>query len=605
MQNREADGKPARADPAERLRAVLDAAVDGILTIEETGRIESVNAAAARIFGYGVDELPGQNVSVLMPSPFREEHDGYLESYLATGEAKIIGVGRDVEGLRKDGTTFPMNLAVGEVRLPARRLFTGIVRDLTVQRAAEDAVAERDRQIRFMVEHLPAGAVYADRRTGAVLCNAAVERMTGRSRAELSTLDAWFSLLHGRAADAVQRSYEFDVGPDEMQVRTEEIVHADGSPRTVETARYRYDHHEVWFVRDVTEERRAAEAVRRERDFSRVLLDTTQACVTVVGPDAHIVRCNAAAERLRGERPGALNGRSWGDAFARGRGGPAASVLGGGRVEAALCSMTTRSGEHREMLWWGGLLGEAGPQGGAAVLIGSDVTELRRAQDRALRSERLAAIGETVAGLAHEGRNALQRARAGLDVVALDVPENRLPTLGKVAAALTDLTRLYEEVREYAAPVRLETGPLDLREVWRRAWRSAVEGENAVDSVRLEDGGAAGVSLVGDRLRLEQVFRNLFENAIAVSPPGGAVKVDTESSADSVAVRVTDEGPGLTEEQRTRAFEAFFTTKQRGAGLGLAISSRLSEAHGGALHAGRAPGGGAAFTLTLPLPASD
>lgn len=128
-------------DSAERLRAILDTAVEGIITIDERGIINSFNKAAERIFGYSAPEALGHNVKMLMPEPFQSEHDGYLENYHRTGQAKIIGIGREVQGRRKDGSVFPMDLAVSEVRLANARMFTGFVRDITERKEAEKALS--------------------------------------------------------------------------------------------------------------------------------------------------------------------------------------------------------------------------------------------------------------------------------------------------------------------------------------------------------------------------------------------------------------------------------------------------------------------------------
>ena len=140
--DRRDDNKHSVHESAERLRAILETAVEGIITIDERGRMESANPAAEQIFGYKASELVGKNVSMLMPSPDREKHDLYLANYLRTGHAKIIGIGREVVGLRKDGSTFPMDLAVSEVKLPERRLFTGFVRDITERKRLEQEILE-------------------------------------------------------------------------------------------------------------------------------------------------------------------------------------------------------------------------------------------------------------------------------------------------------------------------------------------------------------------------------------------------------------------------------------------------------------------------------
>jgi PAS domain S-box-containing protein len=131
-------------EAAVRLKAIVDTAVDGIITIDENGIVESMNLAAERLFGFGRDEVIGANVKMLMPEPYRDEHDGYLAAYLTTGQKRIIGSGREVVGRRKDGSTFPMELAVSETRLGTRRIFTGIVRDITERKRLEDELKGAD-----------------------------------------------------------------------------------------------------------------------------------------------------------------------------------------------------------------------------------------------------------------------------------------------------------------------------------------------------------------------------------------------------------------------------------------------------------------------------
>jgi PAS domain S-box-containing protein len=162
-----------------RIRAILDTTVDAIITIDEQGIIESFNLAAERIFGYAAAEVLGQEVSLLMPSPYREEHRGYLARYLRTGEKRIIGIGREVVGRRKDGTTFPMDLAVSEVRLGDRCLFTGIVRDITERKRAEE-----DRLRLAAIVESSDDAIIGKTLDGTIVSwNAAAERLYGYTAA--------------------------------------------------------------------------------------------------------------------------------------------------------------------------------------------------------------------------------------------------------------------------------------------------------------------------------------------------------------------------------------------------------------------------------------
>ncbi|RMF29822.1 MAG: PAS domain S-box protein [Bacteroidetes bacterium] len=150
-------GLSQQLDPQEalkRLEAVIQAATDGIVTIDEKGVVETINEAGARLFGYTPEEVIGRNVSMLMPEPHRSQHDDYIRRYLETGQARIIGIGREVEGLRKDGTIFPIRLAVSMVELEGRKIFTGIIHDLTDYNRAKAEVLQLNQKLAQKNEEL-------------------------------------------------------------------------------------------------------------------------------------------------------------------------------------------------------------------------------------------------------------------------------------------------------------------------------------------------------------------------------------------------------------------------------------------------------------------
>jgi PAS domain S-box-containing protein len=139
-----------------KARAILDTAVDAIITIDSAGNIESFNKAAERLFGYRPDDVTGHNVRMLMPEPYRGQHDGYMQNYLRTGRPQIIGIGREVVAQRRNGTTFPADLAVSEVQVGGnRRIFTGVVRDISERKQLEQEIIEiSDREKRRIGQDL-------------------------------------------------------------------------------------------------------------------------------------------------------------------------------------------------------------------------------------------------------------------------------------------------------------------------------------------------------------------------------------------------------------------------------------------------------------------
>src|SRR6266545_4759425 len=211
-------------DSEARQHAILQTAVDGIITIDEQVIMVSFNPAAERLFGYPADEVIGQNICMLMPSPYREEHDGYLARYLQTGEKKIIGIGREVRARHRDGTTFPIALAVSEMHLDGRRMFTGIVHDLTARVQAEEAlrrardelemrVQERTAELTAANEEIKRFAYIVSHDLRAPLINLKGFGSELRSACDVlqATLPAIFPHLEAAQRDDVSRALDQDI----------------------------------------------------------------------------------------------------------------------------------------------------------------------------------------------------------------------------------------------------------------------------------------------------------------------------------------------------------------------------------------------------------
>lgn len=184
--------------------AMVDNVMEGIIRIDRVGRITAFNKAAENIFGYVPSEVLGQNVKMLMPNPDRDRHDEYIGNYVAAGKGRIIGKGREVIGLRKNGETFPMHLGVNEAETPDDRFFIGVVRDLTVEKALRSKLAESRNFLADVIENSPAATYVKNREGRYLLVNRMHEEVTGMSRAQtLGKTDA--EIFPTSAADAYRR----------------------------------------------------------------------------------------------------------------------------------------------------------------------------------------------------------------------------------------------------------------------------------------------------------------------------------------------------------------------------------------------------------------
>jgi PAS domain S-box-containing protein len=238
---------------------------------------------------------------------------------------------------------------------------------------------------------------------------------------------------------------------------------------------------------------------------------------------------------------------------------------------------------------------------GLHLLSLHDVTSRKQAEERARQSERLAAIGETMAALVHESRNALQRSKASMEMLLLEIEDRpqAVQLVARAQKAQEDLHRLYEEVRQWAAPLTLRLEPCNLQELWKEVWCLVRQAHPARDARLVEEVTCRNHVTHADPYLLSQVFRNVFENALEASPPGSAVTVRCfDAGGNEIGIAISDEGPGLSPEQQRRIFEPFFTTKAKGTGLGMAIAQRIVQSHRGGILASSPHG--AQIEIRLP-----
>jgi len=170
---------------ASRLNAIIEAAIDGIITIDQRGTIETINPAVSRIFGYSAEEVIGKNIKTLMPEPDHSQHDQYLKNHQQTGIKKIIGIGREVKGKRKNGDIFPFRLSVTEVNLGERIIYTGIIHDITDLKKTEDALRESENKISAIINTAVDGIITINERGVMEMINPSAAKIFGYSQQEL------------------------------------------------------------------------------------------------------------------------------------------------------------------------------------------------------------------------------------------------------------------------------------------------------------------------------------------------------------------------------------------------------------------------------------
>jgi two-component system sensor kinase FixL len=467
------------------LQSIFESAVDGIIVIDSKGLIKAFNPAAERLFGYSAAEVLDQNVKLLMPSPDRDQHDRYLTNYLETGIPRIIGTGREVRGRRKDGSTFPLQLSVGKMELNGEPAFTGILHDLSRRVEIEEALRKSEERVRSIVESAVDAIIVIDDRGLIQAFNPSAERLFGYSISEVM----------GRNVSMLMPS------PDREQ--------HDG--------------------------------------YLRHYLTT-------------------------GEQ----------------------KIIGIGREVTALKKDGTRFPVHLSV----GEMKSEGKRSFTGIL--HDLSDRVVLEQRLSEQKSLAKLGEMAAVVAHEVKNPIAGIRGALQVITSRMPADQRDRaiLVDIITRLDALNRIVQDMLMFARPRALRQEPMDLG-ILMRDTASLIERDPTMLDLEIRVNGSA--QIVGDREMLQIVFQNILMNAAQAIEGQGRIEVTISHADGRCLIAIADGGPGMPEEVREKAFDAFFTTKHRGTGLGLPIARRVVEAHGGTIHIDVPPTGGTTVSVDLPL----
>ena len=607
-----------------RLRAMVDTAVEGIITIDGRGRILSFNLAAERLFGWQASEVIGHNVSMLMPEPDRSRHDGYLAHHLQTGEARIIGTGRDVTAVRKDGSPLPMRLSIGRVPIAGEDLFVGFVSDMSERQRMENALREREQQLRGLIDNMPGVCFRScmDEHWSILFISDAVERVTGWPAADFIAGRVTFAqLIHPDDSAMVLEVVSTALDADrpymiEYRLRTrseDEIwVSETGSGKRDPQGQLQ------WIdgvLMDITDsKRRAAEFEGLANAVNRAL------AVLEIDTDKRIITANAPFLELTGYTLEDLCGQPHdmlcppselsSEAYRR-------KIDEGLRSGQFVTGDVLRLGKDGRRVWMHATYNPVFDANGEickVTMLAQDMTE-RRAMELALvdakeRAEQAAAARAAfLANMSHEIRTPMN-AILGFTELLMDTPldDAQRRHLGTVRASARSLLGLLNDILDTAkldkGAMELELADFSLRAACDQTLASLRLGATRKGlDLRLDYPDTLPEHFTGDALRVQQVLLN---NAIKFTEQGG-VTLQVDHDQGQLHLCISDTGIGIPADRLDSIFAPFAqadaSTSRRfgGTGLGTTISRQLVELMGGRIRVESEVGVGSRFHVQLPL----
>ncbi len=626
-----ADVHAPRTNAAQALEALLDAAVDAVIVINHASEILTFNRAAERLFGYAQQDVLGRDISMLMPEPYNSAHAGYVDAYLNTGKARIIGIGREISARRADGSVFPAALSVGQIRGAVPPRFVGFIQDITTRNAAIEALRyERDRAQTYL-DVAEVLLLALDSSGTVTMLNRRGQEILGYTEGELLGSD-WFQTCVPESSRASLRArFESELN-FENSTQTEyrsQVITRSGEIRLIawrSTSLTDADGHPVGYLssgEDITERQASEDALRQSEALLRSAQSIAQLgnfeLIHPNGPNTwsdqvfHLlgVQVNQAPLGIaefssRFVHPDDREHFKYEWAQAR---------IGQERFDFEF-RISRPDGEIRYIHSQGVV--SAHPLGELVTGTLHDITDRKQAeyellvgQERLTHVARLSTMGEMATGLAHE----------------INQPLTAIATYAQAAIRLMDASGGADPVDLRDALVQIVAQSLRAGEVIRRlrafvktrtAHSESIEVNRLVEDIRIlavTDARVNDVRLVlqldpespvvaGDPVQLQQVLLNLIRNAIDATRDCPTsmreLIICTRPLGDGVEVAVIDHGTGISDSVAPHLFNPFYTTKETGTGLGLAISRSIITAHRGKLGYRPTPGGGTTFYFTLP-----
>ncbi len=596
-------------------RAIFDSAVEAIAVIDEKGVIQSVNPAAKQIFGYEPMEVIGRNISMLMPKAIARDHDRFLKRYKETGKRAIIGIGREVAGLRKDGTIFPLDLSVAEWKQEGRTFFTGIMRDVTVRNEAVASLAASEERLRLAQSAPGIGSFDWDLLTGEIFGNDGYYEIIGLDRQTKLFADSLVSILHPDERQRMISELKKDSPTEDRTDREVRLADRDGRPRWVRSLTTtlrdsdKRPYRRTGIFVDVSQRKEAEDVLRESEERLRIALASGHFGTWTVDPAKASVDLDPIARGIFDLEPGIKPDLFEFAALMH----PDDQARYSEVREGILADASTLDFEYRifrrdgELRWLHATGTRLEDDAGGTKMIGviRDVTEQRESEERLrlLQNEfahlaRVNDLGEMAAAIAHEINQPLTAIsnylNAGIETARhLGEPQAETGPEPMMARAAEQALRAGHIVRRLREFIGKGTGEREDRPA-NRLIDAATEFatvDAAVNGVTvIRKTGAAGAIVSVDVVQFQQVVVNLIRNAIdalSTNPLGAERKLTVETkiakSRKAVEFTIADTGPGISPDIGPKLFEPFTTSKADGMGMGLSVCRRLIEAHGGSI----------------------